>query len=93
MRLNIDSCVTQCRNDVILLLYLFQVGNESEYFNYTTNRLPEFTPEEIEYNKNTSDFFGLNHYTSNLVFPCNYHLDIPDFNSDSVIILLAPNYV
>ncbi|XP_033747862.1 lactase-phlorizin hydrolase-like [Pecten maximus] len=31
------------------------------------SRLPEFTPEEIAQNKKSADFFGLNHYTSNLV--------------------------
>ncbi|XP_018330919.1 myrosinase 1-like [Agrilus planipennis] len=31
---------------------------------YNSSRLPQFTSEEIEYIKGTSDFFGLNHYTS-----------------------------
>lgn len=37
------------------------------------SRLPEFTPEEIEYVKGTSDFFGLNYYTSRIV----QHTDSP----------------
>ena len=79
-RRNFEDVKTNRPTDILHL----QVGNESEYFNYTYNRLPEFTPEEIEYNKGTSDFFGLNHYTSNLVVPCNYHGDFPFHDSDSV---------
>ncbi|XP_076816813.1 uncharacterized protein LOC143462503 [Clavelina lepadiformis] len=61
----------------------WNVGNESEYYNITTSRLPEFTADEIEKNKGTSDFFGLNHYTSNLVVPCNYHPEEgPNHDSD-----------
>lgn len=32
-------------------------------------RLPEFTPEEIAYVRGTSDFLGLNYYTSNFATP------------------------
>lgn len=31
---------------------------------FTKSRLPEFTKEELEFVKGTSDFFGLNYYTS-----------------------------
>uniref|UniRef100_A0A3P9M8Q0 Lactase n=1 Tax=Oryzias latipes TaxID=8090 RepID=A0A3P9M8Q0_ORYLA len=36
------------------------------------SRLPEFTPAEIERIKGTHDFFGLNYYTSVLVFPVDF---------------------
>ncbi|KAK9474793.1 glycoside hydrolase superfamily [Dipodascopsis tothii] len=31
------------------------------------DRLPKFTAEEVEYVKDTADYFGLNHYTTNLI--------------------------
>ena len=31
------------------------------------NYLPEFTPGQIEMNKDSADFFGLNHYTSTIM--------------------------
>lgn len=36
------------------------------------DRLPEYTPEEWAIVKGSSDFFGLNTYTSNLVRECRY---------------------
>ena len=62
-----------------------QVGKRSEYYNITDIRLPEFTEEEKIKNKGTSDFFGLNHYTSNLVVPCSYYpKEGPSWDTDQV---------
>ena len=29
--------------------------------------MPEFTPEQVELNRDSADFFGLNHYTSTIM--------------------------
>lgn len=34
---------------------------------FKRSRLPDFTPEEVEYIRGTSDMFGLNHYSSSYV--------------------------
>nr|XP_026692500.1 uncharacterized protein LOC104266271 isoform X3 [Ciona intestinalis] len=61
----------------------WNVGNRSEYYNVNPDRLPKFTKKEKELNKATSDFFGLNHYTSNLIVPCSYYpVDGPTYDSD-----------
>uniref|UniRef100_H2YTH8 beta-glucosidase n=1 Tax=Ciona savignyi TaxID=51511 RepID=H2YTH8_CIOSA len=66
---------------------IWNVGNRSEYYNITYDRLPKFTEEEKELNKGTSDFFGLNHYTSNLIVPCSYYPEEgPTYDSDQVSI-------
>src|SRR4051812_2567528 len=31
------------------------------------DRLPEFTPEEVELVKGSNDFYGMNHYTANYI--------------------------
>uniref|UniRef100_H2YY91 beta-glucosidase n=1 Tax=Ciona savignyi TaxID=51511 RepID=H2YY91_CIOSA len=64
----------------------YNVQNISEFFNITHDRLPKFTEAEKLLNKGTSDFFGLNHYTSHLVVPCSYYqnLDGPTYDSDQV---------
>uniref|UniRef100_A0A3B3ZQF4 Lactase n=1 Tax=Periophthalmus magnuspinnatus TaxID=409849 RepID=A0A3B3ZQF4_9GOBI len=38
------------------------------------SRLPEFTPEEVQRINGTHDYFGLNHYTTKLIFPIDYGL-------------------
>ncbi|XP_047356136.1 myrosinase 1-like isoform X2 [Vespa velutina] len=44
-----------------------RIAENSRIQGYSKSKLPEFTPEWIEYIQGTSDFFALNHYTSNLV--------------------------
>lgn len=45
-----------------------RIAAKSAEQGYFRSRLPEFTPEEVAYVKGTSDFFGLNHYSSSIVY-------------------------
>ncbi|XP_071963681.1 lactase/phlorizin hydrolase-like [Antedon mediterranea] len=52
------------------------VAYKSAMQGYPKSRLPEFTDDEKEYIKGTTDFFGLNHYTS--VYTINVTTDTTD---------------
>ncbi|XP_058829749.1 lactase/phlorizin hydrolase-like [Topomyia yanbarensis] len=45
-----------------------RVGNNSLKQGYAKSRLPEFTEEEINKIRGSADFFGINHYTTNIVY-------------------------
>lgn len=45
-----------------------KVAAKSAAQGFARSRLPEFTPEEVEYVKGSSDYFGLNHYSTNLAY-------------------------
>ena len=49
--------------------FRFQIGDKSEQQGYNASRLPEFTAAEKIEIAGSSDFLGINHYTSNLVYP------------------------
>ncbi|XP_058456857.1 lactase/phlorizin hydrolase-like [Malaya genurostris] len=67
-----------------------RIGNWSSLQGFTHSRLPLFTPEEIDYIKGTSDFFGLNTYTTRLVSKNSYHNEanygIPSNEHDAGVI-------
>lgn len=44
-----------------------RIAINSKAENFTKSRLPAFTKTEIDFIRGTSDFFGLNHYSSGLV--------------------------
>ncbi|CAH2991643.1 unnamed protein product [Chilo suppressalis] len=52
---------------------------------YTRSRLPYFTTEEIAMLKGSSDFFGLNHYTTYLISHCsgNKAWKVPSMDHDT----------
>lgn len=45
-----------------------RVAAKSAAQGFPRSRLPEFTPKEVEYVRGTSDFFGLNHYSTTIVY-------------------------
>ncbi|KAI4491174.1 hypothetical protein M0802_010395 [Mischocyttarus mexicanus] len=44
-----------------------RIGENSKIQGYSKSRLPVFTKDWVEYIRGTSDFFALNHYSSNVV--------------------------
>ncbi|KPI94624.1 Myrosinase 1 [Papilio xuthus] len=62
-----------------------KIAAKSEEQGYPRSRLPEFTPEEIDYVRGSSDYFGLNHYSTFIVYRnesvYGYH-DAPSFADD-----------
>ncbi|CAH0602993.1 unnamed protein product [Chrysodeixis includens] len=67
-----------------------RVAAKSAAQGYPRSRLIEFTPEEIQYVRGTSDFFGLNHYTTYSVYrneSVQGYYEIPSLYDDAEVIL------
>ncbi|XP_059049864.1 lactase/phlorizin hydrolase-like [Achroia grisella] len=72
-----------------------RVATKSAAQGFSRSRLPEFTPEEVNYVRGSSDFFGLNHYTSNLVYRNESVSEInesPSLNDDIDAVTYQPSY-
>ncbi|KAG4081205.1 hypothetical protein HA402_003232 [Bradysia odoriphaga] len=67
-----------------------RISAMSKQQGFKRSRLPQFTPEEIDRIRNTSDFFGINSYTSVLVTRNDRNntadYPIPSFNHDMGVI-------
>ncbi|VVC97394.1 unnamed protein product, partial [Leptidea sinapis] len=62
-----------------------RVAEKSREQGFARSRLVEFTPEEIEYVRGTSDVFGLNHYSTFLSYrneSLNSRFAVPSLNDD-----------
>lgn len=60
------------------------VAKKSEEQGYPRSRLPAFTDEERDFVRGAADFFGVNHYTANMVSANEYKTSnpIPSLFSD-----------
>lgn len=56
-----------------------RIAKRSRLEGFSKSRLPSFTKEEVQYIRGTSDFFGLNHYTSRLAA----HAEEPEIGEPS----------
>ncbi|CAK1540954.1 unnamed protein product [Leptosia nina] len=60
------------------------IARNSKEQGYPRSRMPEFTQEEKELARGAADFFGVNHYTANLVSATDYKQEypVPSLHSD-----------
>ncbi|CAG9566623.1 unnamed protein product [Danaus chrysippus] len=56
-----------------------KVAAKSQIQGFPRSRLPELTLEEIDFIKGSSDFFGLNHYTTFLTYGLKFPIDYPTY--------------
>lgn len=71
-----------------------KIAAKSAEQGFFRSRLPEFTPEEIEYVKGSSDFFGVNHYSTYYTFRNESvvgYYQVPSFYDDQETISYQPS--
>jgi len=70
-----------------------KIDEKSTQQGFEFSRLPEFTAEESEMITNSSDFLGMNFYTSNIVYPEESSLeDVSYFNDPDVASIKDPSW-
>ncbi|KAL0849455.1 hypothetical protein ABMA28_013738 [Loxostege sticticalis] len=72
-----------------------KIAAKSAAQGFKRSRLPEFTSEEVEMVRGSSDFFGLNHYTTNLVYKnesLEGYYDVPSYYDDIEAKLYQPSH-
>jgi lactase-phlorizin hydrolase len=67
---------------VIIDCIRLQIGEKSAAQGYEQSRLPTFTVEEMANNRGTTDFLGINHYTSNWASNIQADVNSIDFFAD-----------
>ncbi|KAL4707939.1 hypothetical protein ACJJTC_013730 [Scirpophaga incertulas] len=69
------------------------IDHMSQIQGFTRSRLPFFTEQEIVMLKGSSDFFGLNHYTTYKITNCerNENWQIPSMDHDNGICMSQPS--
>ncbi|XP_037301194.1 myrosinase 1-like [Manduca sexta] len=74
-----------------------RIAQKSAEQGYPRSRLPEFTPEEIDYLRGTSDLFGLNHYSTHLTYRNESvigYYKVPSYDDDlSIISYASPDWL
>ncbi|CAK1602809.1 unnamed protein product [Parnassius mnemosyne] len=71
-----------------------KIAAKSAAQGYPRSRLPEFTPEEITYIRGSSDYFGLNHYSTYLVYRNESvygYYDSPSYGDDLEALVYQKN--
>jgi beta-glucosidase/6-phospho-beta-glucosidase/beta-galactosidase len=63
-----------------------RIADRSQKEGFSKSRLPEFTPEEVDYIKGTFDFFSLNTYSTNLAeWSDDYAIGNPGWDADTSV--------
>lgn len=69
-----------------------KIASKSAEQGFFRSRLPELSTQEVEFIRGTSDFFGINHYTTYYVYrnESYAHFPVPSFEGDLEVSLFQP---